>query len=170
MILDINLKLSFLNKQVNKQNAINMLESNNNINSLIFEDMLDTTIIDYAASSNIYLTPNENNIEVIEGMTIGTVITKPIYPSSSICTISNISCKVYGTLPVASNIKSYIIDPNNNKYPVALNISDTVNYIDISNLSYFKFMFELTKNPDNVSPNINSFAVFFEDSSVGYKE
>lgn len=166
--MNTSLKISFLNKQINKQNAINILESNNDINSLIFEDMLDTTIIDYAASSNIYLTPEENNIEIIEGMTIGTVITKPIYPSSNICTISNIACKVYGVLPVASNIKSYIIDPNGNKYPITLNISDTFNYIDLSNLSYFKFMLELTKNPDKVSPNISSFAVFFKDSSIDY--
>lgn len=158
--------ISFARKQINKQNSLNLLSANNSVDSLVFEDMLEYTNINYAESENIYLTPDYNNIIIHEDFTTGTIITKPITSVSSGGVMSNITCKVYSIVPYGSDIKCYIVDSDNKEYPIPLNISDIFSFVSVNNLSEFKFKITIAKNAKGESPEITSFSIFYNDSNV----
>ena len=158
--------LSFAKKQINKQNSLNLLSANNSVDTLVFEDMLEYTNVNYAESENIYLTPDSNNIMIHEDFSSGTVITNSITSISNNGLMSNITCKIFATVPYGSDIRCYIVDSENKEYPIPLNISDIFSFVNVNNLLEFKFKIVITKNAKGISPEINSFSIFYNDSNV----
>lgn len=154
-----------LRKEVYKNNASQMLMSNQFVNTVVFDGIYDDSIVDYSNSRNIYLDKHNHRISLVKHYNEGVILTNEITPSVNTYDIDNVFVKVYGCIPYGSDIQAYIV-VDGQDYPTKLVTDYADQYIKLPNVKSFKLKIKLTRNANNESSSINSFAIFFEDKSV----
>lgn len=159
-------ELELVKKKNNELDSVQLLESNQNVNALVIDTLINETIIDASRSNNVVISLNTGRLELHENYNDGIIVTLPIEANDHKSTINNIVMKVYGEIPPGANLQYYILDSSNREYPIKNSFSQILDYLNLENLNTFRLKIKFIRSANGKTPFINTYSIFFRDNSV----
>lgn len=141
-------------------------ENNRYVNTSCYDQFVSLSNIDTTKSININYNSLLNTMEINNISKNGYLFTNKISSTVNPQTaIKDIFLLDDITLPAQSTVNYFIVNDNNEEYPIEPNAKDPFN---IDNLTGFYIKIELIPNATNESPIINGIATTFNDPNIKY--
>lgn len=141
-------------------------ENNRYVNTSCYDQFVSLSNIDITKSININYNTLLNTMEINDITQNGYLFTNKIVSTVDLTSsLKNIFLLDDVTLPAQSTVNYYIVNSNNEEYPIEPNSKEPFN---LNDLNGFYIKIEMIPNSLKESPTLNGIAVTFNDPCIKY--